>query len=388
MSQQKPLSAAGGLALLAVSWLTIMVGSVIVPGLRHIADGLGVPGHAASWLVTLPSLGVVLFAPLAGWSITRFGARLALRAGLIAYGCLGVACVALHGVWAAFADRLLLGGATAVTMAAGTSAIALYYEGPARLHMMARQGMAIKLGGVVFLSLGGLLAGAGWQWPFALYAFAFVCLIFVEITLPRPEPTASRSMEDVGPTPSRRRWHGDIYLAALLSMLIFFVAIVTLPQRLHQLDLTDVTTGYFLSAVAVVGVVTSLVMPQVMHRLGEQGTLMLGFTCYALSHLLFAAWDAISGAMLGGVLLGSACGFTVPLLNHMMVERSTLASHGTNLSNLSMALFLGQFLASFVRSLPGGPTMAFLVAAGLGVVGFVVTAASARRERRLGASTP
>lgn len=42
-----------------------MVGTLLAPGLVTIADGLGIQSNSVL-LITLPSLGAVVFAPLAG----------------------------------------------------------------------------------------------------------------------------------------------------------------------------------------------------------------------------------------------------------------------------------------------------------------------------------
>ncbi|MCZ4061507.1 MFS transporter [Pantoea sp. LMR881] len=135
----------GAFTLLAVACLTIMVGCVIVPGLTEVADNLGTPS-AASWLVTVPSLGVVIFGPLAGRFIDKAGAYRALSWGLFMYGLLGSGGVFLNGLVPVMLDRLLLGGATAVVMSAGTTLISTFYSGHARLKMIASQGMSIELG--------------------------------------------------------------------------------------------------------------------------------------------------------------------------------------------------------------------------------------------------
>ena len=120
------LSALGSHTLLAVATLTIMVGCVIVPGLPAVAAQLGV-GSGGSWLVTLPALGVVLFGPAAARLMERAGLRRALMLGLFLYGLLGAAGPYLRGAWLIYADRLLLGGATALVMAAGTGLISTFY---------------------------------------------------------------------------------------------------------------------------------------------------------------------------------------------------------------------------------------------------------------------
>ena len=101
------------------------------PGLPAVAAQLGV-GSGGSWLVTLPALGVVLFGPAAARLMERAGLRRALMLGLFLYGLLGAAGPYLRGIWLIYADRLLLGGATALVMAAGTGLISTFYTGRAR----------------------------------------------------------------------------------------------------------------------------------------------------------------------------------------------------------------------------------------------------------------
>ena len=50
--------------------------------------------------------------------------------------------------------------------------------------MIARQGMAIELGGVLFLFAGGLLAQQRWSLPFALYLCAWALLALVHFCVP------------------------------------------------------------------------------------------------------------------------------------------------------------------------------------------------------------
>ena len=138
----QPLSAGGRFTLLAIACLTIMVGTVVAPGLLSIASALEVESHA-SWLITLPSLGAVLFAPIAGRMIDRIGAYRALTGGLFLYGLLGAGGALLEGMVSVFADRILLGGVTALVMAGGTTLISEWYHGHARLAMIAQQGMSI-----------------------------------------------------------------------------------------------------------------------------------------------------------------------------------------------------------------------------------------------------
>ena len=372
------LSRPGSLVLLAVASLTIMVGCVIVPGLPTIAHHLGV-GNAASWLVTVPALGVIVFGPLAGKLIDRIGLYKSLCLGLFSYGLLAIAGFMLHGPLI-FVDRLLLGGSTAMIMAAGTGLISEFYEGNARLNMIAKQGMSIELGGVIFLFTAGLLANVAWQLPFALYLCAWGLLALVLMCVPQPSVTrhSMEAGEITRATPAALRL---VYTSATLSMIVFFTAIIMLPLRLHDIGLNEAQVGYFLSYVSLVAVGAAAIMPIAARKVGAHGALISGFVFYAPAHLAFMTAEGLTLMIEGGLCLGLGFGLTVPLLNHMTIELSHAAQRGRNLAWLSVAIFGGQFLSSFTEFIPGGQSYGFLCAAGVALIASGIVMGSATRGR-------
>lgn len=350
------ISALGAFTLLAIACLTIMVGCVIVPALPSIASQLGTP-DAAGLLVTIPSLGVVVFGPLAGKLIDRVGLYKAVCIGLFLYGALGAGGVFLHGYTLVFADRLLLGGATALVMAGGTGLISALYTGKARLGMIAKQGMSIELGGVIFLFIGGLLATISWQWPFALYLVSWLMLAMLLAFVPSNGiESASNELEVAGnkqPVPAALK---RVFVAAIFSMLAFFSAIILLPLQLQGMSFTEAETGYFLSFVSLVAVLAAAGMPKLVTRTSERSALAVAFFCYAAAHLVFVFASTVSVMVAGGILMGMGFGFSVPLVNHMTVEQSHPQVRGRNLAYLSMAIFSGQFLCSAIELFPQGDT--------------------------------
>lgn len=363
------LKPAAAMTLLAVSCLTIMVGCVIVPGLSEIAAQLGV-SHLANWLVTLPAFGVVVAGPFAGRAIDRYGAYPMLLVGLFFYGGLGVSGAWLPGAPLQIVDRVLLGCFTAVVMSAGTSLIATFYQAEARLKMMARQGMAIELGGVVFLFIGGILASLSWRYPYALYLFSWLLIALVVILIPRPQQQIATGVIDEGATNSNQALR-PVLLAAICSMMCFFTAIIMLPQRFATLGVDAAHIGYFLSFVSLVAVLAAALMPHVALQFGPYPTLIMAFVCYMLAHLEFAAAPDMLLCLPGGILLGMGFGLSVPLVNHMTVETSQPHERGRQLARLSMAIFAGQFLAAFMAYIPGQVAMTFIAAAILAVMNII-----------------
>jgi MFS family permease len=287
----------------------------------------------------------------------------------------------LHGAPLVFADRLLLGAATAAVMVSGTGLISQFYSGPARLAMIARQGMAIELGGVLFLACAGWLASQAWQGPFTLYLLAWLLLILVVGLIRDPGPVHAEQAASVerGLTPGLR----VVYLAALASMVVFFAAIIALPISLHAQGLSETATGNFLSGVSLVAVLAAALMPRVSGRVGEHGTLALAFVAFAVAHGLFATAQALPAFVLGGLCLGAGFGWSVPLLNHMTVEQSAPALRGRHLAFLSMALFSGQFLSAFLGLLPGGGVTLYLAAASVAVMAAASLLRAQRKSRNV-----
>ncbi|MFP8967764.1 MFS transporter [Pokkaliibacter sp. CJK22405] len=377
MTTPHPLT---GWTLLLVASLTIMVGCVVAPGLPEIAAALGVSEHA-SFLITLPSLGVVVFGPLAAFFIQRTGLRSALMIGLVLYAVLGFSVLCLSGPLWIFLDRLLLGGATAIVMASGTGLLSSFYEGKARLTMIARQGMAIELGGVVLLAVGGTLASLHWSWPFGLYGLALVFLLLVLAFVPEA-PELDEDTEgnvNAGKIPASLK---SVYIAALLSMTCFFTVVIILPFSLKSLGLSATGSGYFLSFISLIAVVGAALMPRVLQRLGEQRTLALAFVGYALGLGILAATQSLGFYTAAAILVGLGFGFSVPLVNHMTIEQSHPAVRGKHLAYLSMAIFMGQFLSSFVESVPLPTQATFGLAALLALVSIGLLQILHQRQRK------
>lgn len=88
-----------------------MVGTVIAPSLSGILQHKNI-GFSPSWLITLPSLGVVLFAPIIGRLLPKLGTLKLLSLGLIPYAVLGLLGAFITNDYVLMLDRILLGAAT------------------------------------------------------------------------------------------------------------------------------------------------------------------------------------------------------------------------------------------------------------------------------------
>ncbi|KMM39199.1 MFS transporter [Guptibacillus hwajinpoensis] len=361
------LSKVGIFSLMLAASLTIMVGSAITPALIEISQHYGVE-DMATWLTTLPALGVVLFAPLAGRLIDRLGSYVSLCIGLVLYGALGVSAIWLSGTIPVFADRILLGGATAIVMASSTGLLAEFFVGEERLKMIALQGMSIEAGGIIFLSIGGVLGGIGWQWPFMIYLIAWIALLFILIFVPFKKSMHLEESQETKASTSKTIF--PVLLSALLAMTMFFIAFITLPFYLaNNFGLGSETTGYFLAMISLIAVISASIMPKMVKRFSDYQTLLTGFSLFTLGFILLTLGQSfLIVAIIAGIVIGFGFGFTIPLANHMVVEKSNVSNRGRNLAYFSSFTFLGQFLSSLVEGISTNVVIIYIIAISIGIL--------------------
>lgn len=355
------------LTLLALSTLTIMVGAAIAPSLPQISAHLRMNNYT-SLLITLPSLGVVLAAPLVSMLLTKFGAKVSVLYGLILYGALGVTGAFITNTSLMMLNRFLLGCMTAIVMASGTALIAKFYQGESRLRMIAKQGMAIELGGVIFLSIGGGLALLNWKSPFGLYLIAWLIFIAVWFYVPNTNCNIEDSDEN---TLNQTNTLIDIYVIAISSMLVFFVAYVNLPHFLQRQGYSELQTGLYLAFISLVAVIFAGVMPRIRRQHKSKTIFIIAFSSYAIAHTILAYWIGTPGLCMAAIFLGIGFGFTIPLANYELIERSHSNKRNRNLAYLSSAIFLGQFLSSAFDMFSQSKTSVFQFAAAISIISCV-----------------
>lgn len=354
------ISKMGVISLLIIASLTIMVGTVVAPGLITISSNLGVTDYAP-WLITIPSLGVVVFSFFFGKIIERLGYYDSLKIGLFFYGLLGVGGMFVHGTLIVFLDRFLLGAATGIVLVSVNGLITYFFQGEKRLKIIALQAISIELGGVIILSVSGFLSYVAWNYPFFLYLFSWIFLIMLFLFVPNPKKSGIDKEirdENINIQNSLKK----VFLSVLFSMFLFFIAVISLPLYLPRFGFTEDKIGYLLAFISFIAIIAAGMIPKLTKILSENYVVILAFSSYMLAHILFYFSDESISFIIAGIFLGFGFGFSIPMLNHMTIEKSSAKNLSKNLSTYAMLIFLGQFLATFSGFFPGNYSDLFLIA--------------------------
>ena len=180
-----PESKSVKLALLLVSSLTIMAMITISASLpdmtayfEHVPNG----GKLVKLTLSFPGLFIALSAILTGIIIDKIGRLKLLGVALVFYAIGGASGFWLDNIYLILAGRAVLGICVGISMTIVTTLVADYYQGQSRQKFAGLQIAVMSLGGIIFISLGGVLADINWRTPFLLYLFSLIifrsCIIF------------------------------------------------------------------------------------------------------------------------------------------------------------------------------------------------------------------
>lgn len=341
------------LSLMASSMITIIATTVIAASLPYMSEAYAsVPDSRllVSIALTLPALSVALFGPCAGMVIDRWGRKRLFVASMILYGVAGTAGGYLPSLSAILISRFVLGISVAGITTCATALIADYTTDQKLGSLMGKQSLFMALGNVVFVSLGGLLAGYHWRLPFVLYGISLLIVPGVVVSVTEPPRPASR-----GPSPTTA---ADaiplgrtlfVYALGFINMVIYFMVPVYLPFHLQSFpNHSSAKVGGLLSLVGLSWGISSSLYHRVRRVLGFEQVMIVALGCMGVSDLLLGLASGYSLVIPALVIAGIGLGAIVPNLNAWLLSFTPPSRKGRVIGGLVFFVFLGQFFSPII----------------------------------------
>ncbi len=334
--------------------MTIMAGATISPALpalaSHFADYPNVE-YLSRLLITLPSIVIAVFAPIAGLIVDRFGRRRLLLSAIALYGIAGSAGYLLDSLPGILATRALLGLSVAGVMTVSSTLMGDYFSGRVRERFMGfRQGF-IQFGGVVFLALGGVLASLDWRAPFLVYLLAFAILPFAVTFIfePKLDETGMRT-EQSGATAIPFLTLGVLYGVAISHSVAFYMGPTQLAFYLRDLGVENpAVVGLAMGLISLASASASIFAFAWFRRhFSREAIFVLAFVGFGVSYLLMALLSELAPILLVLALTGACLGLLMPNLSLWVVDVAPERARGRILGGLATSIFVGHFLSPLV----------------------------------------
>jgi len=336
--------------LLVAGAMTVMSSAAVSPSLPEMSVVFQDEQDAeflVKLVLTLPTLSIAIFAPLAGIIIDKCGRKKLFVFSIILYGVTGTSGFFLDSLFEILVSRVLFGMALAGIMTTSVALIADYFEGAKRDRIIGLQGAFAMFGGVMFLVAGGLLADLRWDAPFLIYLLAFVVLPFVMYFI--YEPKISKTKETLKGKFATVKITYLIYPIAFLSMVTIFLTPVQIPFHLKQLtDASNTEVGIAIAISYLFAGITSLFYKKIKSSQSFQNIFIVIFLLMGAGYVIVSFAENYLQVVSGLAVSGVGLGLLLPNLNLCLIAETPPMYRGRVLGGLLTSLFLGQFFSAIV----------------------------------------
>jgi MFS family permease len=329
------------ISLLLVATLGIMSGITVVSSLPLISQTFSqIPNieFLSKLMLTIPSIIIALFAPFAGHIVDKWGRLKPLYIGIFLFILGGSSGFYLEDFYAILLGRAVLGFAVALIMTSSTTLIGDYFEEEARHKFMAKQGLAVGIGGILFITSGGLLAQIHWSYPFAIY---FIPLIFLPLLLRSLyEPVKHKDCDDPELEPKLL----PVYLTAFFVMVLFYMLPTQLPYLIvNTLGGKPQTIGFVIATAMIFNALTAMQYAKIKAKLSYMQIYATTFSLFALGLFLVSQATEISQLFYSTAFIGMAFGLLFVNTNAWFLSQVPPSKRGKASGLLTSSFFLGQF---------------------------------------------
>ena len=182
-------------SILSVSVLTIMAPTAVSPALAAIRDAFPhISETQAKLVLTLPTLIMMPIGLFSARLTAKIDKKKLLLTGMILFLVFGVAGGFVNDFRLLLLMRLFFGIGLGIMTPLSTSLIFDFApDTNKRSKLLGLQGSFNQLGGLLFMSLSGVLASISWRYSFLCYAFVVISIVLTTLFMPSIPPLASPS---------------------------------------------------------------------------------------------------------------------------------------------------------------------------------------------------
>ena len=358
-----------GMALIVLGGLPTMAIVSLVPNLPQLFKQFSqVPNHEfwVPMIITMPSLCVALFSPVAGTIADVWGRRKLLIASLILFSIVGVLPMLVDNLFTIIATRFFVGVAEAGILTCGNALMGDYFAGSDRHLWLGRQATQGTILATLFMLSGGALGSLNWHAPFALYAIGLPVALWVIRDMWEPAKRVDATTSNATPK-SRFPWSAAVLVSAATVgvAIVYFVQAVQLGRIFGDLGVESPGRISVFTAIASVGVLMGGYFYRKVAVHGVAWVLALAFTAFAVGYIGVSQapnyWIGLPLAIIAQL----ANGLVFPALLNWALGNYDFEHRGRGMGLWGSCFFIGMFVSPPLVTAIGKPIGSFLQTVGV-----------------------
>lgn len=343
--------------ILIGSTMSVMAGASIAPALPEMSKYFADVDNAeflVRIMLTVPSLFIALFSPIAGVIFDKYGRKIPLVMATILYGVAGISGFFLDNIYLILIGRAFLGVSVAFIMAGYITVLGDLFSGEKLDKMMGAQAAFMSFGGVMFLAVSGSLADIEWRHPFLIYLFAFIVLPGLVLFL---KETGGSRIGDIKKDVNKIAIFSKeifqktklVYAVAFAGMALFLMIPVQLPFLLKQSSaISNTNIGLLMSLWILFSALTSLFYKNIRKKLSFYSIFGLAFLLWSIGYTALSFHNSIFLIIVALALSGIGNGLVLPNTKVLLITLISPEYRGRAVGILTMAFYFGQFSSPFL----------------------------------------
>lgn len=371
-------------SILSVSLLTIMAPTAISPALAAIKEAFpDISATQAKLVLTLPTLVMMPIGLFSAKLTARIDKKKLLLTGMVLFLVFGVAGGFVSNFKLLLLMRVFFGLGLGIMTPLSTSLIFDFAPDTSkRSKLLGIQGASNQLGGLIFMSLSGILASISWRYSFLTYAFVIVSIVLTSLFMPSIPPYKAR--QGATGNAEEKKMSKKIFILAFFALMIFSCYFVINTDLALFMDVEHIGNarecGYALSLMRIPAIVAGILLAWIMRNL-KDWTMPFATVIMAAGYLVIAYADSYGILMLGCLIVGLGGGFALPPISLYLPRIVTPRQRTFGVAIIMSVAQLGQFISPYyINIFVSGGTgealrMRFVVSAITTIViGFLVLA--------------
>lgn len=335
------------IALLLLAMLGMMSNAAIITSITHFEYIFTDIKHIellARLMVTLPSLVIAISSPFLGHLIHKGSILKSATLALLLFGIAGSAGLYLDGIYALLTSRLFLGIAIGAIMIISTTLVGFYFKGQTRHQFMGLQSAFISIGGIVFITSGGVLSDIDWRYPFGIYLIGVLVLPFVVANINEPNNSLQDEKEVV--------LDGSlffVYFLAFVLMLVFYTLPTQMPfLMMNHFGASGTLTGLIISAAMASNALGALSFAKLKKHYTYSSIYLMGLFILALGFMAIGNINNVLLFFVTSPIMGFGGGLLMTATTAWMLDLTPQAKRTKASGYLTSAIFTGQFFSPIV----------------------------------------
>jgi len=368
---------AQGIVLIFLSCLPTMAIVSLVPNLPQFLERFrSVPRYEilVPMIITLPSLCIAVFSPLAGAIADRFGRRPLLLASTVAYALVGVLPVLLENLYAVLATRFLIGIAEAAILTCQNALMGDYFVGEQRQRWLGLLSIIGPIAAAGLVLAGAFLGSLSWHGPFLLYFIGLPMALWSSFAVFEPQ---RRAIAIHAPLRTPFPW-GRARTVALVTIgvaILYYVQAVQLGRMFseHGISSTGLIGVYV--AIASMGVLCGGLAFTAMAKFTDNTRFVIVFLALAVGYGGIGIASNAHATLLFAWIAQFGNGLAIPTLIGWALQKFAFEHRGRGMGIWGGCFFAGTFVSPLAMTALGAFVGSFLHTVGaVGALCFALAA--------------